>query len=142
MPRVGFEPTIPVFQRAKTVHALDRAVTMIGIRRYSLTQRQSRQTNYKEINKCEVKVEILSYGINGLTKNALLCVQALVSCVSAELAHVCKLKTEAGCSFEMVVPTHDTRQRLHRKEHNMTPHRFILSRVYGCVTINNGFWIG
>jgi hypothetical protein len=25
MPQVGFEPTIPVFERAKTVHALDRA---------------------------------------------------------------------------------------------------------------------
>jgi hypothetical protein len=31
MPRVGFEPTIPAFERAKTVHALDRAVTVIGI---------------------------------------------------------------------------------------------------------------
>jgi hypothetical protein len=30
MPRVGFEPTIPVFERAKTVHALDRAVTVVG----------------------------------------------------------------------------------------------------------------
>jgi hypothetical protein len=30
MPQVGFEPTIPVFGRAKTVHALDRADTMIG----------------------------------------------------------------------------------------------------------------
>jgi hypothetical protein len=30
MPRVGFEPTIQVFERAKTVHALDRAVTLIG----------------------------------------------------------------------------------------------------------------
>jgi hypothetical protein len=30
MPRVGFEPTIPVFVRAKTVHALDRAATVIG----------------------------------------------------------------------------------------------------------------
>jgi hypothetical protein len=30
MPRVGFEPTIPVFERAKTVYALDRAATMIG----------------------------------------------------------------------------------------------------------------
>jgi hypothetical protein len=30
MPPVGFEPTIPVFERAKTVHALDRAVTVIG----------------------------------------------------------------------------------------------------------------
>jgi hypothetical protein len=30
IPRVGFEPTIPVFERAKTVHALDRAATVIG----------------------------------------------------------------------------------------------------------------
>jgi hypothetical protein len=30
MPRVGFEPTIPVFERAKTVHASDRAVTVTG----------------------------------------------------------------------------------------------------------------
>jgi hypothetical protein len=27
---VGFEPTIPAFERAKTVHALDRAATVIG----------------------------------------------------------------------------------------------------------------
>jgi hypothetical protein len=31
MPLVGFEPTIPVFERAKTVHVLDRAATVIGI---------------------------------------------------------------------------------------------------------------
>jgi hypothetical protein len=31
MLQVGFEPTIPVFERAKTVHALDRASTVIGI---------------------------------------------------------------------------------------------------------------
>jgi hypothetical protein len=30
MPRVGFVPTIPAFERAKTVHALDRAATVIG----------------------------------------------------------------------------------------------------------------
>jgi hypothetical protein len=30
MPRVKFEPTIPVFGRAKTVYALDRAATVIG----------------------------------------------------------------------------------------------------------------
>jgi hypothetical protein len=30
MPPVVFEPTIPVFTRAKTVRALDRAVTVIG----------------------------------------------------------------------------------------------------------------
>jgi hypothetical protein len=27
---VGFEPKIPVFERAKTVHALDRGATVIG----------------------------------------------------------------------------------------------------------------
>jgi hypothetical protein len=30
MPWVGFEPTIPAFERAKTVHALDHAATVIG----------------------------------------------------------------------------------------------------------------
>jgi cobalamin biosynthesis protein CobD/CbiB len=30
MPQVGFEPTISVFERKKTVHALDRAATVIG----------------------------------------------------------------------------------------------------------------
>jgi hypothetical protein len=30
MPRVGFEPTIPGFELAKTVHALDGAATVIG----------------------------------------------------------------------------------------------------------------
>jgi hypothetical protein len=29
MPRVGFEPTTPVFERAKTVRALDRAPTVV-----------------------------------------------------------------------------------------------------------------
>jgi hypothetical protein len=32
MSQVRFEPTIPVFEGAKTVQALDRAVTVIGIR--------------------------------------------------------------------------------------------------------------
>jgi hypothetical protein len=31
MPLVRFEPTIPVFERTKTVDALDRAATMIGM---------------------------------------------------------------------------------------------------------------
>jgi hypothetical protein len=30
MPRVGFEHMIPMFEQAKTVHALDRAATVIG----------------------------------------------------------------------------------------------------------------
>jgi hypothetical protein len=31
MLRVGFEPTTPVFERAKTVHNLDPAATVSGI---------------------------------------------------------------------------------------------------------------
>jgi hypothetical protein len=31
MPWMEFEPTIPAFERAKTVHALDRAATVIGL---------------------------------------------------------------------------------------------------------------
>jgi hypothetical protein len=31
MPWVGFEPTILVFERAKTFHALDRAAAVIGL---------------------------------------------------------------------------------------------------------------
>jgi hypothetical protein len=31
MPHVGFELTIPVFERTKTVHALDRAATVIPV---------------------------------------------------------------------------------------------------------------
>jgi hypothetical protein len=38
MPQVGFEPTIPMFERAKTVHALDRAVTVIGYKNRILLQ--------------------------------------------------------------------------------------------------------
>jgi hypothetical protein len=30
MPGFGFEPTIPVFERANTVHALDCAATVMG----------------------------------------------------------------------------------------------------------------
>jgi hypothetical protein len=30
MPRVGFKPTIPAFERTKTVHALDCEATVIG----------------------------------------------------------------------------------------------------------------
>jgi hypothetical protein len=30
MPVAGFEPTIPVFERAKTIHASDRATTVTG----------------------------------------------------------------------------------------------------------------
>jgi hypothetical protein len=35
MPQVGLEPTIPVFERANTVHALDGAATVIGQEKYT-----------------------------------------------------------------------------------------------------------
>jgi hypothetical protein len=42
MPRVGFEPTIPVFKRAKTVHALGCTDTVIGMVYYlSITTQES-----------------------------------------------------------------------------------------------------
>jgi hypothetical protein len=31
MPEVGFVPPIPVFERAKTIHALERAATVSGV---------------------------------------------------------------------------------------------------------------
>jgi hypothetical protein len=36
MPRVGFEPTIPSFTRAKTGHALNRAASVIGNATFTL----------------------------------------------------------------------------------------------------------
>jgi hypothetical protein len=36
MPRVEFEPTILVFEQPKTVHAVDRATTVIGIYMYTI----------------------------------------------------------------------------------------------------------
>jgi hypothetical protein len=39
MPRVEFESTTPVFQRAKTVHVFDRAVIVIGDIIYAVVQR-------------------------------------------------------------------------------------------------------
>jgi hypothetical protein len=43
MPQVGFEPTIPVFERTKIVHALDRPATVIDsllliYRKYTVSQ--------------------------------------------------------------------------------------------------------
>jgi hypothetical protein len=44
MPRVGFEPMIPEFERAKTGHASDRVATVIGSY-YTHTHKQSRTTS-------------------------------------------------------------------------------------------------
>jgi hypothetical protein len=39
MPRVEFKPTTPVFERAKTVYALDRAATVSGKLKYARSKR-------------------------------------------------------------------------------------------------------
>jgi hypothetical protein len=38
MPQAGFEPTIPVLERAKAVNVLDRAATVIGDNNIDLLQ--------------------------------------------------------------------------------------------------------
>jgi hypothetical protein len=38
MPQTEFQPTIPVFERAKNVHALDRVATVISIQDRSLNE--------------------------------------------------------------------------------------------------------
>jgi hypothetical protein len=45
---LGFEPTIPVFERAKTVHALDRAAAEIGSR---VTQREILGMRFQTVSK-------------------------------------------------------------------------------------------
>jgi hypothetical protein len=49
MPGVRFEPTTPEFERAKTVHALDRAATVIGM------------TTLYKINLFRVLLQVLSW---------------------------------------------------------------------------------
>jgi hypothetical protein len=40
MPRVGFQPTTPVFERVKIVHALVRAATVIGDQSYGIDRNE------------------------------------------------------------------------------------------------------
>jgi hypothetical protein len=49
-PQVGFEPTTPVFERVKTVHALDLAVTVIGSYIYIYTSRTELQLLFHRRN--------------------------------------------------------------------------------------------
>jgi hypothetical protein len=57
MSQMGFEPTIPVFERAKTVHDLDRTATVIGIItstfRKSALFRPSAEPNARDIRMME-----------------------------------------------------------------------------------------
>jgi hypothetical protein len=50
MSRVGFEPTIPTFQRADTVHALDRAAIVIGLRSVVILFRCNSMSHLKSLH--------------------------------------------------------------------------------------------
>jgi hypothetical protein len=52
MPRVRFEPTIPVFQRAKTVHALGHAATVVGVMPYITFENRVRLSLMFVLNGC------------------------------------------------------------------------------------------
>jgi hypothetical protein len=55
---VGFEPTIPVFERAKTVHALDHTATVIGTYNY-----EACVIKYRSKKLCdEMELQILNLG--------------------------------------------------------------------------------
>jgi hypothetical protein len=54
MPRVGFEPKIPVFERAKTVHVLDRKATVIG------WKNQDTRLNYTELGNVCIELQFLN----------------------------------------------------------------------------------
>jgi hypothetical protein len=60
MPRAGVEGTIPVFERAKKLHALDRAATVIGL----LVFIRSRK-DYEGSNRSKNSTTILTYLFNG-----------------------------------------------------------------------------
>jgi hypothetical protein len=47
MPRVGFEPTTPMFEWAKTIHALDRAITVLGRLNDTVSQKNIIYRNLK-----------------------------------------------------------------------------------------------
>jgi hypothetical protein len=62
MPWVGFEPTVPASERAKTVHALDRSSTVTGVRGY-------RPTKLLENKNIYVRMESRIYLVNGIIED-------------------------------------------------------------------------
>jgi hypothetical protein len=62
MPPVGFEPTIAVLERAKTVRALDRAATAIGMTNYSLTVHYGDSTRPQQATGTSSNIRQMSTG--------------------------------------------------------------------------------
>jgi hypothetical protein len=74
MPWIGFEPTIPAFERAERVHTLDRAPTVIGI-----------HNSYPSLNainwlKKWSKLFLISYVLPSLSRNFQLFMESSLSC--------------------------------------------------------------
>jgi hypothetical protein len=63
MPRVEFEPTIPASERAKTVHALDSAATVIGSLRnvYMLEYINLRDEIYSAVTRVVMRIWLRHY---------------------------------------------------------------------------------
>jgi hypothetical protein len=59
MLRVEFEPTIPVFEREKTVHTLDRAATVIGVDNVV----QSRETRRRPLRGAARRFELIPFHV-------------------------------------------------------------------------------
>jgi hypothetical protein len=57
MPRVRFKPTIPVFEWAKTCHALDRVATAIGYKHFPRMESYSiKDTVYRPMDEEYLKL--------------------------------------------------------------------------------------
>jgi hypothetical protein len=61
IPWVGFEPKTPVFERAKTVHALDRAAAVIGISSVTKTVMIRNTESIKTVGSSTLQVTIFLY---------------------------------------------------------------------------------
>jgi hypothetical protein len=69
MPRVGFDHLAPAFERAKTVHALDRAATVIGtaiLLKFLITVIEILQLLLLQLNRYSTSTELLTLSLNNL----------------------------------------------------------------------------
>jgi hypothetical protein len=70
MPSMGFEPMIPASERAKAVHALDRAVTVTREIQYAVvtnyTANSDRRTTKQSMSQYHNNEELYRKDINGV----------------------------------------------------------------------------
>jgi hypothetical protein len=67
---VGFEPTIPAFERAKIVHALDSAATVIGRQQAEVIQNHE-SANVRDNGNGEARLAAVKRTIVQVTKQPL-----------------------------------------------------------------------